>query len=86
MAFDKTVTKQYFTFLEQAGYQYSKDNLGYYFDNGTNRFSIMKTGPLLMCYFNKKIGKSWNLKSKSQSFLDFNLCLQWILTQIQKGD
>jgi hypothetical protein len=86
MAFDRKISKQYFKFIEQAGYLYSKDNLGYYFDNGMKRFSIMKTGPSFQCFYNKKSGQGFVLKAKSTNFIDFNHCLQWVLTNIQKGD
>ena len=82
--FNKQITTQYLGFIKQAGYQYSKDSLGYYLDNGMKKFSIIKTGPTFICYYNLKLDGGWVLQAKSQSILEFSECLRWVLTNIQK--
>jgi hypothetical protein len=84
--FDRQITTQYLNFIKQAGYQYSKDVLGFYFDNGLKKYSIMKNGPLFQCYYNQKNGTGWALKAKSNTMFQFDECLKWILNNIQKGN
>jgi hypothetical protein len=79
------LTNQYFNFIKQAGYKYWKDGLGYYFDNGSRRFSVMKTGPIFQCYFNVKDNGAWVLKDKSNGILDFDQCLIWVTNNIRKS-
>jgi hypothetical protein len=81
---DKNIITQYFNFIKQAGYKYSKDNLGYYFDNGLKRYSIMKTGPMFICYFNIKVNSGFVLKDKSNSTINFEDTLRWVLLKIQQ--
>jgi len=83
--YNEQLTRQYMQFIQQAGFKYSKDNLGYYFDNGTKRFSIMKTGPVFDCYYNIRVNGGWVLKLKKPGVLEFQMCLRWILDVIQKG-
>lgn len=85
MFIDRQMTNQYFSFIKSSGYQYSKDDLGIYFDNGKNKFSIMKNGHIFQCYFNQKNTNGWTLKDKSNSFFNFIEALQWVLTTIQKN-
>lgn len=79
------ITNQRMQFIKKAGYQYSKDDLGFYFDNGKQRFSIMKTGPIFQCYQNIKTESGWVLKQRSNGILQFDECLTWILNIIQRG-
>lgn len=80
---NKQLTTQYFNFIKQSGYEYSKDDLGFYFNNGLKRYSIMKTGPFFTCYYNKQEKSQWILKDKSMSMTDFVQCLIWVLKSIQ---
>ena len=84
--FDRQRITQYMNIIKQADFEYSKDNLGYYFDNGLKKFSIMKSGPLFSCFYNKKSDAGWILKAKQMGILDFGEGLHWIILQIQKGD
>lgn len=84
--YNNQLAKQYGQFLQQAGFKYSKDNLGYYYDNGTKRFSIMKCGPLFNCFYNIKINNNWVLKGKKNGIMQYEICLRWILEIIQKGE
>lgn len=77
-------TRQYMQFIQGAGFKYSKDDLGYYFDNGVKKFSIMKTGPIFNCFYNIKVEGSWTLKTKSLGVLQFDMCLQWVINMIQQ--
>lgn len=83
--YDKQLARQYMQFIEQAGFKYSKNVLGYYYDNGIKKFSIMKTGPVFVCYYNINVNGTWTLKQKSQNLLQFEICLKWILDIIQNG-
>lgn len=86
MQLNRQLTTQYLNFIKQAGYKYSKDDLGYYFDNNLKKFSIMKVGPVFECYYNIKQGSGvWSLKEKKIGFLDFVQGLRWVLEKIQQG-
>jgi hypothetical protein len=86
MQLNKQLTTQYFNFIKQAGYEYSKDDLGYYFDSGLKKFSIMKTGSMFECYYNvKQSNGGWGLKDKQLGIFDFVQGLRWVLTKIQQG-
>ncbi|MFW6008416.1 MAG: hypothetical protein ACOCP8_04030 [archaeon] len=82
---NQQIIHQYHQFIKQTGYKYSKDDLGFYFDNGKNKFSIMKSGPSFICYFNVRENNDWILKSKSHMMLQFDEGLRWVLTNIQKN-
>jgi hypothetical protein len=73
---------QYFKTIKQAGYEYSKDSLGYYFTKGDKKFSIMKSGPLFKCYYNINNNGQWILQDNKSDFFDFEQCLIWILQKI----
>lgn len=81
---NKELTKQYLNHIKNAGYQYSKDDLGYYFDNGKEKFSINKTGPFYKCFYNIRKNNTWELKNRKNPTMDFNDCLVWILLNIQQ--
>lgn len=83
--FDENITRQYVKFIIQSGYKYTKDNLGFYFDSGNKKFSIMKTGPLFQCYYNENVDGQWVLKQKSNSIFEFSQGLKWILNIIQNS-
>jgi hypothetical protein len=83
---NKQMVVQYFDFIKAAGFDYSKDNLGFYFDNGLKKFSVIKTGPFMQCYYNKMEKDKWVLKDKSQSTSDILVCLMWILKNIQEKE
>ena len=78
------VTRYYMNAIKQYGFQYSKDDLGYYFDNGKSKYSIMKHGPIFQCYLNIKVETNWVLIGKSNGILEFNECLKWVMNSIQK--
>lgn len=80
------LTKQYGKFLQQVGFKYSKDDLGYYYDNGIKRFSIMKCGSIFNCFYNIKVNDNWVLKDKKQGIIKYEICLRWILDNIQRGE
>lgn len=82
--YNKQLTRQYLQFIKQAGFKDSKDTLGYYFDNGTKKFSIMISGPTFNCFYNEKINSAWILKLKKPGVLNIEDCLKWILDCIQK--
>jgi len=83
--YNSQLTRQYMQFIQQAGFKYFKDAIGYYFDNGTKIFSIMQCGPVFNCFYNIKIDGAWVLKLKKPSVLSFEESLKWILYCIQKG-
>ena len=83
---NKQLATQYFNFIKQAGFKYSKDDLGFYFDNGLKRFSVINTGPFMQCFYNKKQRNKWVLQDKSKSTTDLIQCLMWILKNIQVGN
>jgi hypothetical protein len=82
---NQQLVNQLFQFIKQAGYSYSKDDLGFYFDSGLKRFSIMKTGPFLKTYYNVKEKGKYKLKDKLASTMNLFECLQWILKKIQQS-
>lgn len=82
---NKQIISQHFNFIKQAGFSYSKDDLGFYFDNGLKKFSVIKTGPFMKCYYNKNEKDQWVLKDKSQNTTDILQCLMWIFAHIQNG-
>ena len=84
--FDRQRVTQYMNFIKQANYEYSKDSLGFYFDNGVKKFSVLKTGPTFNCFYNKLTDKGWVLKDRKVGFIDFASCLHWVLIGIQKAD
>ena len=79
-------TRQYFKLISMLGYTYSKDELGYYFDNRYYRASIMKTGNYYNCYLNKKEDKKFILTDKLLASNSFNECLKWVVMSIQKNN
>jgi hypothetical protein len=82
---NKQLVKQYLDYIKNAGYKYSKDSLGFYFDNNLRRFSVMKTGPTFQCFLNIRVESGWQLKTKSQAgIVEFYQCLIWINNCIQK--
>jgi hypothetical protein len=82
---NQEMVNQYFKFIKEAGYDYSKDSNGYYFNNGTNMFSIIQTGPFMATYFNKNKSNRWILQDKRAATLNLIDCLQWILKKIQNN-
>jgi hypothetical protein len=82
---NQAMVNQYFKFIKQAGFAYSKDSNGFYFNNGTKMFSIIKTGPFMATYYNKKKSNKWILQDKYKSTLKLIDCLQWILKKIQSN-
>lgn len=87
MQINKQLTKQYMGFIKQADFEYSKDKIGYYFDNGIKKFSIMQSGPLFNCFYNKKNDNNeYVLVDKRIGEFEFSNCCAWILSHIQKGD
>lgn len=82
--YNEQLTKQYMQFIEQAGYKDYNDNLGYYFDNGIKKFSVMKSGPVFNFFYNKKVDGAWILQLRKMGMLNFEECLRLILDCIQK--
>jgi DNA-binding transcriptional regulator YhcF (GntR family) len=82
---NQAMVNQYFKMIKQSGYVYSKDSNGSYFDNGTKRFSVIKTGPFMTTYYNKKKSNRWVLQDKMTATLKTIDCLQWILKKIQSN-
>ncbi len=78
------MNKEYFNFIKSKGYTYSKDCMGYYFDLNDKKFSIIKSGSYMQCFYNKKINNSWKLQSCSEHMLDINKCFLWIINIINK--
>lgn len=83
--YDKQLVQQYRKIIRQAGFNESKNVLGYYYDNGLQKFSIMKTGPIFICYHNINTNGVWTLKQKSTGLLQLDICLQWIVNIIQNN-
>lgn len=84
--YDKQLVKQYRYIIKQAGFSMSENALGYYYDNGLKKFSIMKTGPIFICYYNINQNGIWILKQKSNGLLQLDMCLQWIVNLIQNDN
>ena len=82
---NQPMVNQYFAMIKNAGYKYSKDELGYYFDNGLKRFSIMRTGPFVQAFYNKREDGNWKLQDKQTTTIQLYESLQWILQKIQSG-
>lgn len=80
------MNKEYYNFIRRKGYVYSKDNMGYYFDLDDTKFSIIKNGPYMQCFYNKKINNSWKLQSCSQHMIDIDKCFLWIINIINESN
>ena len=75
---DQQMVNQYFKYIQDSGYRYWKDNLGFYFERGKKRFSVIQVGPLMDVYYNIKQNGKYTLKEKlTGQVLLFN-CLRWI--------
>lgn len=83
--YNKQLNTQYFNILKSLNYKYSKDQNGFYFDNGKDKFSVTKIGVnLFQCYHNQISNNQWVLKSKSNIMNDFLYCLMWIVNEINR--
>lgn len=71
--------------IRNYGFKISKDELGYYFDNGPHKFSIMKTGPFMRVYYNILNVNHYELQDKLDTTIRMIDCLEWILRKIQKA-
>lgn len=78
------INRQYFDIIKSKNYAYSKNEMGYYFDHDDKKFSIIKTGPYMQCFYNKRINDNWQLQSCSNHMTDINLCLNWIINKINE--
>lgn len=79
------INNAYYNIIKQAGYKYSKDNMGFYFDNGINKFSIIVIGNIYEFYFNKYENGIYNLIDKQVGVIDLNVILLKIIQIIQEG-
>ena len=75
---DQQMVNQYFKYLKDMGYKYWKDDMGFYFEAGIKRFSVIKIGPFLDLYYNKRINGKFTLQEKETGKLRMIDCLQWI--------
>jgi len=75
---DQQLVNQYFKYIKDAGYKYWKDDMGFYFEAGIKRFSIIKVGPFLDVYYNKKENGKYTLQEKITGKIQLLECLQWI--------
>ena len=76
--------KKLFSFIKLKGYTQSKDVLGFYFDKGDRKLSIMRNASWFICYHNVKVNDSWQLVNKSQIFDNFGSALLWVAREIEK--
>lgn len=78
------INRQYFDIIKSKNYTYSKTEMGYFFDNKEEKFSIIKTGPYMQCFHNKYINNNWQLQSCSNHEIDINRCLLWVISKINE--
>ena len=71
--------------IKNYGFKITKDELGYYFDNGPHKFSIMKTGPFFRVYYNILNVNRYELQDKLDTTIRMIDCLEWILRKIQRA-
>ena len=85
---NKTITgvdKQLVMMIKSYGYTMTSDNIGTYYFNKYNKFSIIRTGDILNFYYNKKNGDSYQLIDSLQGQIMLQVCLNWILSKIREG-
>lgn len=70
--------------IRTYGFKISKDELGYYFDNGPHKFSIIKTGPFMKVYYNVLNVNHYELQDRLNTTMRMIDCLEWILKKIQR--
>ena len=75
---DQKIVSQYFKFIQDSGYKYWKDPLGFYFERGLKRFSVIKIGPFLDVYYNLKENGKFVLQEKVTGKIQLLECLIWI--------
>lgn len=69
------------TYFVKIGYSFKKDALGYYFDKGFNRLSIMKVGPIFNCYHNKFNGNKFILINSKLNVMNEQEVFDWMKSQ-----
>lgn len=75
---DQKMINQYFKFIQDSGYKYWKDKIGFYFERGIKRFSVIRIGPFLDVYYNKKENGKYTLQEKITGQISLLVCLRWI--------
>ena len=75
--------KNYINLLKTNGYIMTADKMGYYFDKGNKKFSIIKIGDIYNCYLNERNDEhsSYALKENFVSQIQLSQCLRWILSR-----
>ena len=68
--------------FKKLGYKYTKDPLGHYFDKNGTRMSIMISGPVWNCYFNRIINDEFQLVDKQMNLLDDDFVYKWMLLHV----
>ena len=82
---NKELIRQLVLQIKSMGYVIEKDDLGYYFTLGDNKFSLMYCGPLFHCYFNQQSGGAWSLKTKKMNFATMLDALVWIIQTMNES-
>lgn len=75
---DQKMINQYFKFLKDSGYRYWKDKIGFYLERGIKRFSVIKIGPFLDVYYNRKENGKYTLKEKLTGQISMFTVVRWI--------
>ena len=76
------MNREYFNFIKKKGFKYSKNDMGCCFDYDDKKFSIIKTGSYMQCFYNKYVNNTWQLQSCSQHMIDIDKCFLWIINII----
>lgn len=78
---DQQMVNQYFKYLKDASFKYWKDDMGFYFERGVQRFSVIKIGPFLDVYYNKIENGKYVLQEKKTGLIKVLDALQWIFAR-----